>query len=608
MAAATTSATQSSVESDSKANDTSETSLGYSLFSNPPYLADMRQRLFDPVTPLHLSFADFNTYYPFVDNVYTTLRSAPSVHGDRSKIDYYPCRIRQSQQPDKSDVHSPHPDPNRHTRAKRQRIEETCPMILKVTTTLGGADPQCIVERADANIGHIHDLDRSDAIKRNSAIMNAARIEGEKGYTPMSIHDQMCKEPDKMNEAGGKHMKVSDVRNVLMKWRNDHPDQILKTHDGAESKPRKRQSRSSAVNGQHTYQNLPPDTLRYPTHAQTFLQEYLPPRSHHPSGLPSITLSYATSLDARLSSMPGVQTVLSSPESKAMTHYLRSKHDGILIGVGTAMADDPSLNCRIEGVGGYGPTGLNGQPRPIIIDPHGRLTVRPDMKVLQVARSGRGRGPWIIVAEGTRLSENSKRVLKEAGGDYIQIRWQAIPTNAGPGRLFISWYDIFSVLAKEGLKSIMVEGGGVVLSELLQPQYRPIISSVIVTVVPTFLGTGGTLIAPNTFEPTGQDHTGRTTFAPIPNRLRDIKWQPMGTEDVIMCGKLGPELLPPHPNGTNNNSNNNGEVAPPVVGMIDGIDDLAHPPGGGPSQSIAGAGAGAGGVPLRMSGGGNGVA
>ena len=50
-----------------------------------------------------------------------------------------------------------------------------------------------------------------------------------------------------------------------------------------------------------------------------------------------------------------------------MTHYIRSKHDGIMVGIGTVLADDPKLNCRFEAENGNIST-----PRPIILDPTGK--------------------------------------------------------------------------------------------------------------------------------------------------------------------------------------------------------------------------------------------
>ena len=577
MESASQSAPQLSVGASSETNDNPNDGAPDTLFSNPPHLANMRQRIFDPVAPLQISLSAFDTYFPYVDNVFSTARPVNSLQNEYTKVEDYPCRIHQSKDSLKGERNvksGSTADAAKVPRAKRQKIEENCPMILRVTTTTAiGQEPQCTIKRADQNVGHIHDLDRSDELKRNSAIMGIARREGEEGYNPTSIYEQMCKEQDEMNDAGGKFMKPSDARNASIKWRQANPDVTLRTYGNATPGKRRRRSGRAQPKPQPEPQSLPPDTLRYPAVAQTFLQEYLPQPSQHPAGLPFITLTYATSLDARLSIMPGVQTVISGPESKAMTHYLRSKHDGILIGVGTAMADDPGLNCRIEGVGGYGLRGLSGQPRPVIIDPSGRLPIHPEMKVLKLARTGLGRPPWIIIAEGTPVSESSRRFLRESGGAFLECRWQEMPSATGQHHAFFSWFEIFSLLGREGLNSVMIEGGGTILSELLQPQYRDIISSVIITVAPTFLGSAGTMVAPNTFEPTGQDHTGRTNFVPMPNRLKDVKWQPMGNDDVIMCGRLGREVMQ-NLNGTDGN----------IAGILDGIEELAHQGGGhGPS-------------------------
>ncbi|KAL5345298.1 2,5-diamino-6-(ribosylamino)-4(3H)-pyrimidinone 5'-phosphate reductase [Pseudogymnoascus australis] len=95
-----------------------------------------------------------------------------------------------------------------------------------------------------------------------------------------------------------------------------------------------------------------------------------------------------------LAARPGVRTTLSGPATKAMTHYLRSKHGAILIGAGTALADDPGLSCRLAGAG-EGDDPLSWQPRPVILDPRGRWGVEGS-KVLRLAREGRARAPWVV--------------------------------------------------------------------------------------------------------------------------------------------------------------------------------------------------------------------
>jgi len=102
---------------------------------------------------------------------------------------------------------------------------------------------------------------------------------------------------------------------------------------------------------------------------------------------PFVTLTFAMSLDSSLAMTPGQPLALSGPESKAMTHYLRSRHDAICVGVGTAIADDPGLNCRLAGAT------QADQPRPFVIDPRARWRPHPDSRVLQAARAGLGLAP-----------------------------------------------------------------------------------------------------------------------------------------------------------------------------------------------------------------------
>ncbi|KAF1957146.1 bacterial bifunctional deaminase-reductase [Byssothecium circinans] len=264
----------------------------------------------------------------------------------------------------------------------------------------------------------------------------------------------------------------------------------------------------------------PRETLTFPPSSSALIAPYLPPTPPPPSPLtkPFVTLTYATSLDASLSLAPGIQTALSGSESKAMTHYLRSRHSAILVGCGTAIADDPSLNCRIEGVGGYGGQGLQGQPRPVVLDPRGRWALSEESKVVRLAREGRGRAPWVFTVgdvEGGR-----RAVLEGVGGRFIKIESEE-------GRM--DWGDALRVLGEEGVESVMVEGGGDVINTLLSPEHFGLVDSVIVTMAPTWLGKGGVAVIPEERRD-GQGHKIAV------GRLRDVKWVPLG-DDVVLCGR-----------------------------------------------------------------------
>lgn len=266
----------------------------------------------------------------------------------------------------------------------------------------------------------------------------------------------------------------------------------------------------------------PRDTLILSPTSTSQIDPYIPqPGSHHPNrphGRPHVTLTFATSLDSSLSLAPGVQTALSGPQSKAMTHYLRSKHSAILIGVGTAVADNPSLNCRFEGVGGYGGEGLIGQPRPVVIDPQGRWRWSTESKVIKLAGEGKGRAPWVMTMG--QVDEERRRVLESVGGEVIVAGPQSSSTRLG-------WGYILDQLQRRGVESVMVEGGGAVINDLLAPRNVSFVDTVIVTIAPVWLGKGGVQVCPDERENSG---------AKVPvARLADVKWVSLG-DDVVLCG------------------------------------------------------------------------
>ncbi|KAF2116421.1 uracil reductase [Lophiotrema nucula] len=270
------------------------------------------------------------------------------------------------------------------------------------------------------------------------------------------------------------------------------------------------------------------DTLTFPQESRWNIDPYLP-ATVAPSSTTKkpihVTLTFATSLDSSLSLSPGVQTVLSGPESKAMTHYLRSKHDAILVGVGTAIADNPSLNCRIEGVGGYGGENLTGQPRPVVLDPRGRWLLGDQTKILKLAKEGRGKAPFVVSSEP--LGEENRKILESAGGKNIVLGDILDPT-APTTRL--PWHTLLAALSKEGIQSLMIEGGGAVINDLLHPSHFSLVDTVIVTIAPIWLGKDGVQVCPE--ERVDEERNVKVPVA----KLRETKWVPLG-DDVVLCGR-----------------------------------------------------------------------
>lgn len=260
-------------------------------------------------------------------------------------------------------------------------------------------------------------------------------------------------------------------------------------------------------------------SLVFPSRDRTVLEPYLPPQPSRNNGsLPFTTLTYATSLDCAIALSPGVQTTLSGPESKAMTHFLRSRHDAILVGVGTVMADDPSLNCRLEAIT------LQEQPRPVVIDPVLRWDVAAS-KCLSLARQGKGKAPYIVCVQ-CNPPYSQRTALEAAGGKYIYMDFEDAMTDEG---FRFTWNSILVALRDHGLHSVMIEGGGSIINSLLVPPEVELVSSVVLTIAPVWLGQGGVIASPER----KAHHTQL--------RLRHTKWHPLG-EDIILCGTLRANL------------------------------------------------------------------
>lgn len=257
----------------------------------------------------------------------------------------------------------------------------------------------------------------------------------------------------------------------------------------------------------------PSDQLTFPAPLIPLFTPYLPPpptSPSPPSRLPFLTLTFATSLDSSLSLGPGIRTALSGPSSKAMTHFLRSRHSAILIGVNTALADDPGLNCRLPSPATH--------PRPIILDPRARWRPTREAKVLALARAGYGLAPFVLVAEGVVVEEGVRGVVEGCGGRFLEVK-------VGDGGRF-AWRDVLGVLKGEGLESVMVEGGGEVINGLLGAEGEGVVDAVVVTVAPTWLGRGGVVVSPE------REERGRAAA-----RVEGGRWIPLG-EDVVLCGRL----------------------------------------------------------------------
>ncbi len=199
----------------------------------------------------------------------------------------------------------------------------------------------------------------------------------------------------------------------------------------------------------------------------------------HQASVPSVTLSYAQSLDGSIAAEPGKPLQLSNPKSQALTHRLRSMHDAVLVGVNTLLSDDPRLTVRLV-------SGRN--PRPIVLD--SRLRSPLEAKLFHP--------PCVppIIATTDGASAVLEKRLQAAGAHIVRMPSQ-------PNGL-VDLHMLLRHLYELGIHSLMVEGGAGVITDFLASQ---LVDQVVITITPQFVG-GLSAVQPSLLETPG---SGRLT-------------------------------------------------------------------------------------------------
>ena len=160
-----------------------------------------------------------------------------------------------------------------------------------------------------------------------------------------------------------------------------------------------------------------------------------------------VTVAWAQTIDGSIAARRGVRTTLSGAESMRYTHYLRSRHDAILVGVGTVVADDPRLNTRLV---------AGRSPRVVVVD--SRLRCPAGARIFDASHRDRRGGPLIAyAADGADAScDRRRRALEERGATVV-----AVP-GSSDGAVALS--PLLSILWAQEISTVMVEGGARVLS------------------------------------------------------------------------------------------------------------------------------------------------
>ena len=160
-----------------------------------------------------------------------------------------------------------------------------------------------------------------------------------------------------------------------------------------------------------------------------------PFRKHARTGRPLVVFKSAMTLDGKVATRTGDSQWISGEASRARAHRWRAESDAVAVGIGTALADDPRLTARIEGVA--------RQPRRVVFDSEARLPLDSQL-VREVADV-----PLIVVCSRA-ASRTSVQALESAGVDVI------VATGENEGARVEHALD---ELGAREIQSLLLEGG-----------------------------------------------------------------------------------------------------------------------------------------------------
>ncbi|CAN5909925.1 bifunctional diaminohydroxyphosphoribosylaminopyrimidine deaminase/5-amino-6-(5-phosphoribosylamino)uracil reductase RibD [soil metagenome] len=159
------------------------------------------------------------------------------------------------------------------------------------------------------------------------------------------------------------------------------------------------------------------------------------------TGMPYVTAKWAMTLDGKTACASGDSRWISSTRSRGLVHELRGRVDGLLVGIGTAMADDPELTAR--------PAGPRQAAR-IVLDPAARLPTAS-----RLACTAHQAPVWVAVTDRAPLDR--REALRSLGCDLLEF----------PGEDRVPILPLLAELGRRGQTNLLVEGGGRVLGAFL---------------------------------------------------------------------------------------------------------------------------------------------
>ena len=212
------------------------------------------------------------------------------------------------------------------------------------------------------------------------------------------------------------------------------------------------------------------------------------------TGIPYVALKLALSLDGRIATRTGASKWVTGPEARARVHLLRAQNDAVMIGIGTALADDPRLTVR---------DAPGNSPLRIVLDSKLRLPL--SARLVQTAREV---PTWVICT--TDAPSSAEDGLVERGVDVMRA-----PPSA-EGR--IDPLTALKMLATRGIVTTMIEGGAELAGSALA---GAAVDELHCFIAPILLGPRG--------RPGAVDWAGPATPADAP-AIADPQWEVCGSD------------------------------------------------------------------------------
>ncbi len=160
---------------------------------------------------------------------------------------------------------------------------------------------------------------------------------------------------------------------------------------------------------------------------------------------PMVALKLATSLDGRIATASGASRWITGEEARAYAHLLRAQYDAILVGTGTAMADDPRLDCRLPGLAARSPV-------RIVLDRHLRLALDNNL-----ARTAASHPSWVVTSKDA--DQTRRAAFQSQGFELIDI--------ATDGDGLLDPAQMLREFGNRGITRLLVEGGGRLAASLV---------------------------------------------------------------------------------------------------------------------------------------------